>query len=156
MSQRGQFTRDDVCQWVAEVLQGTYIKPVPNGPTWQQVIGVPMGGKCSSELANLYCYSVESTTIDRCIEQGAHNVAKSMFHRWRYIDDILGFGEQNWQILDYGMEHKKTNDSHMRAVFLGMSIDTSGDYVRLALEPKGVAWKWKPQRYLNWSSVHTA
>ena len=30
----------------------------------RQVRGLPMGGKCSAELANLYCYAVEAEYID--------------------------------------------------------------------------------------------
>ena len=152
----GTFTVDNVLRWLEWVVDETYIKPSPTAPTRKQVVGVPMGGKCSSEIANLYCYYVESRTIDNLIAQGAMDVVKSLFHTFRYIDDILGFGANQLHLFPYNMEHRRTNDSPHQAVFLGMSIDTSGDFVRLKNQPKGDGWKWTPQRYVEWTSVHTA
>jgi hypothetical protein len=70
----------DVLAWIQHVVDGTFIKPSPQSATLQQVVGVPMGGKCSSELANLYCYSIESQTIDHLLAQGKVDLVKSMFH----------------------------------------------------------------------------
>ena len=57
-----------------------------------------MGGKCSAELANLYCYAVEAEFIDHLIENNRLDEAKKWFFTWRYIDDLCGFGDrgQNW------------------------------------------------------------
>ena len=107
-----------------------------------------MGGKCSSELANLYCYSVESRTIDTLLAQGATATVKSLYHTFRYIDDILGFGANQLHLFPYNMEHRCTNDNPHEAVFLGMAINTNGDFVKLKLQPKGAGWKWTPQRYV--------
>lgn len=151
----GAFSKENVVSWIEQVVDGTFIKPSPKSPTYRQTIGVPMGGKCSSELANLYCYSVESQTIDQLLAQGSLNVVKSMYHTFRYIDDILCFGQNMLHLFPYNMEHRRTNDNPQQAVFLGMSIDTSGDFVKLKLQPKGAGWKWVPQRYVEWNSVHT-
>ena len=151
----GGFTQNHIQTWIQQVVDGTFIKASPESTTLHQVIGVPMGGKCSSELANLYCYSVESQTIDQLLAQGSIELVKSMYHTFRYIDDILTFGNNHLSIFPYGMEHRQTNDSHRQAVFLGMAIDTAGDFVKLKLQPKGAGWKWTPQRYVEWSSVHT-
>ena len=64
---KGAFCQDHVSTWIQQVVDGTFIKQTPLSPTLHQVVGVPMGGKCSSELANLYCYSVESQTIDQLL-----------------------------------------------------------------------------------------
>ena len=152
---KGSFCKENVYTWIEQVVDGTYIKPSPQSPTYRQTIGVPMGGKCSSELANLYCYSVESQTIDHLLTQGSLNTVKSMYHIFRYIDDILCFGQNLLHLFPYNMEHRRTNDTPQQAVFLGMSIDTSGDFVKLKLQPKGAGWKWVPQRYVEWNSVHT-
>ena len=153
--ENGTFEPQMVPRWIEAVLNGTYLKQGANQPTLQQVIGIPMGGKCSAELANLYCYSVESAAIDRLLAAGRKDVAQSMYHTFRYIDDILGFGRPHWDLLNYGMEHRCTSEGRNKAVFLGMSIETSSDFVLLRMEPKGAGWKWKPQRYVEWSSVHT-
>ena len=137
------------------VLHGTFIKQRPDGQTRQQVVGIPMGGKSSAELANLYCYSVESATIDALLQNGQEDLVRSTYHTVRYIDDILGFGNALTHCFDYQMEHKQTNDQPHTAVFLGMRITTSGDFVQLSHEPKGAGWKWKPQRYVEWASIHT-
>ena len=89
------------------------------------------------QLANLYCYSVESATIDNLLRNNQLDLVRSMYHTFRYIDDICGFGRPQWALLDYGMEHRQTNEQPHTAVFLGMRIDTSGDFVQLRLEPKG-------------------
>ena len=114
-----------------------------------------MGGKASSELANLYCYSVESATIDNLVSSNQLEVAKSLYHTMRYIDDIISFGRPQWQLFDYHMEHHRTSTDHRSVVFLGMPISTSGDFVQLSMEPKGAGWRWKPQRYVEWTSIHT-
>ena len=89
------------------------------------------------------------------LKHGQRDLVRSLFHTFRYIDDILGFGRPQWQLFDYGMEHKRTNEDCHSAVFLGMRVDTKGDFVKLSLEPKGAGWRWKPQRYVEWSSIHT-
>ena len=114
-----------------------------------------MGGKSSAELANLYCYSVESGAIDHLLSAGAVDTARSMYHTFRYIDDILGVGPKHLDLFQYQMEHKQTNQDSHTAVFLGMRICTKGDFVQLSLEPKGAGWRWTPQRYVEWNSTHT-
>ena len=123
-----------------------------------------MGGKASAELANLYCYAVESQFIDRLIQQGKQDEAKSWFHTWRYIDDLLGFGDRKdqWQQLQYGMEHVDTTDTAFcertrkgQAVFLGMKIVTNPDGVWTSVQPKGEGWMWLPRKFIEYSSCHT-
>ena len=156
IDENGTFCLEHVIRWISTVIDNTYIKPSPNAPTRRQAVGVPMGGKCSSEIANLYCYYVESRTIDTLLTQGAMDIVKSLYHTFRYIDDTIGFGANQMHLFPYNMEHRRTNDNPNHAIFLGMSIDTSGDFVKLKLQPKGAGWKWTPQRYVEWSSVHTA
>jgi hypothetical protein len=153
---KGTYTVDNVTTWIGAVVDGTFLKASPESPTLHQVIGVPMGGKCSSELANLYCYSVESQVIDDLLSKNQLPLVKSMYNTFRYIDDILGFGNNQLHLFPYGMEHRCTNDSPHSAVFLGMSINTKGDFVQLRLHPKGAGWKWVPQRYVEWTSTHTS
>ena len=108
-----------------------------------------MGGKASAELANLYCYAIESQFIDGLIQQGKIDEAKSWFYTWRYLDDLLGFGDKkdSWQQIPYGMEHTDTTDTAFcprtqkgQAVFLGMRILTNLDGVWTSVQPKGEGW----------------
>ena len=38
-----------------------------DGVLIRQQVGVPMGGKASLEIANVFCYSVEAAFLDRCL-----------------------------------------------------------------------------------------
>ena len=151
----GTFAMAQVLEWVEIVVTSTFIKQDASSSTLHQRYGVPMGGKCSSELANLYCYAVESITIDQLLVEGHTDLVKSIYDTFRFIDDMLGFQPIPWDRFDYGMTHVKTNSAPHEAVFLGMKVNTSASSVRLSLQPKGAGWKWKPQRYIQWSSVHT-
>ena len=123
-----------------------------------------MGGKASAELANLYCYEIESQFIDGLIQQGKIDQAKSWFNTWRYIDDLLGFGDRKdqWQQIDYGMEHIDTTDTKFcaqtrkgQAIFLGMRILTNPDGVWTSVQPKGDGWAWLPRKFIDYGSCHT-
>ena len=116
-----------------------------------------MGGRCSAELANLYCYRIESTFLDRLAEEQGPEAAKAFAYTWRYIDDILTFHPTGpWNAIPYHMEFKKTNSSDTRATFLGMYItyDNRG-HIRTGVEPKGKGWDWRPNRYIAADSTHT-
>ena len=74
--------------WVRDVVGNTYIK---NGycPTLRQRSGVPMGGKCSGELASIYC-----STID-LFSDGSDPLTVNAVQRItndtpRFIDDLTG------------------------------------------------------------------
>ena len=130
----------------------------------RQKQGLPMGGKASAELANLYCYTVESQFIDGLLKEGKMEEAKSWFYTWRYIDDLLGFGDRQngWDVIDYGMEHIETTDIRFsekdkssQAIFLGMKIQSNPSGVWLSVQPKGEGWTWLPRRFIEYSSCHT-
>jgi hypothetical protein len=130
----------------------------------RQKQGLPMGGKASAELANLYCYAVESQFIDGLLKQGKLEEAKGWFYTWRYIDDLLGFGDRKdgWNAIEYGMEHIETTDIRFstkdkksQAIFLGMKIQSNSDGVWLSVQPKGEGWTWLPRRFIEYSSCHT-
>ena len=47
------------------------------GPIIRQQRGIPMGGKGSAEMANLYCYTIESQFIDKLMQEGKEEEAKA-------------------------------------------------------------------------------
>ena len=47
-----------------------------------------MGGKASAEIANLYCYTIESQYIDKLIAADKIKEARDWLNTWRYIDDM--------------------------------------------------------------------
>ena len=82
-----------VIEILTKVCTDVYFQQSPGGAVLKQKQGLPMGGKASAELANLYCYAIESQFIDGLIQQGQIDEAKKWFYTWRYIDDLLGFGD---------------------------------------------------------------
>ena len=122
-----------------------------------------MGGKASAELANLYCYVKESNFIDSLVSAGKLQEAKAWFNTWRYIDDLLGFGNRGngWDLIQYGMEHTDTTDikfSHRdgrsQAIFLGMRIDSKPEGIYTSVQPKGLGWIWLPRKFIDYSACH--
>jgi len=63
---------------------------------------------------------------------------------------MLEYGPVPWDRFDYGLGHARPNLSP-KAVFLGMKIDSPGGICQAQV----CGWKWWPQRYIQWSSVHT-
>ena len=85
------FAYSDIHEMLTSSVTQVFLQQSNSGQLRRQVIGVPMGGKASSELTNLYCYSVESEYIDSLMHLNRVDEAKKWFYTWRYIDDILGF-----------------------------------------------------------------
>ena len=77
-----------------EVCEEVFFQQNEHGTIRGQSRGLPMGGKCSAELANLYCYAVEAEYIDSLIQNDRLDEAKKWFFTWRYIDDLCGFGDK--------------------------------------------------------------
>ena len=60
------------------------------------------------------------------------------------------------------MAHEDTTDSPYNpwsksstTVLLGIKILTNSDGIWTAVQPKGVGWKWIPQRFIDYNSCHT-
>ena len=151
----GRFTEQDIRQLLETVLEGTLLQQGPGLEVLEQKQGIPMGGKASAEIANLYCYNVEATTVAKAMQDYGLPAARKYATCMRFIDDLIGFGEISWPSLQYGMEHAETAGSDSQVVFLGMKITKHEDWVQLELQPKGAAWTWRPQRYLEATSTHT-
>ncbi len=159
------YTLDEIYHMLHAVCTEVFFfQQEETGQVLRQKQGLPMGGKASAELANLYCYVKESHFIDSLLQQGREEDAKSWFHTWRYIDDLCGFGDrgQMWQEITYGMEHVETteiryspSDCKSQVVFLGMKIVSNSEGISLSVQPKGDGWAWLPQRFIDYSSCHT-
>ena len=119
-----------------------------------QTQGIPMGEKASSEIANLYCYAMESQMVSNVIAEYGYSVAQKFSKVVRYIDDMLGCGEMYWNRLPYKMEHRETTQSDGTVQFLGMKITKLETTLLLEQQPKGLGWTWRPQKYLDVSSAH--
>ena len=153
--QGAQYSERDVQDLLEAVLEGTLLQQGPRAPVFTQVQGIPMGGKASSEIANLYCYAIEAAMVSQVQRDYGIPAAKIFATNQRFIDDIQGFGEINWPALQYGMEHRETTEPSGSTLFLGMRITRHEDSLLLEQEPKGRGWAWRPQKYLEASSTHT-
>ena len=54
------FSFNEISNMLSEVCVEVYFQQPHQGEIRRQVRGLPMGGKCSAELANLYCYAVKA------------------------------------------------------------------------------------------------
>ena len=66
------------------------------GLHFRQVIGIPMGTNCAPLLADLFLYSYESEFLDKLISKGKRNLARQFNLTYRYIDDLISFGNKNF------------------------------------------------------------
>ena len=155
---------NEISDMLREVYVEVYFQQHDTGKIRRQVRGLPMGGKCSAKLANLYCYAVEAKYIDSLLENNQPDEARKWLFTWRYIDALCGFGDRgkSWDKLQYRMTHEDTTDSPYNprsksstTVFLGMKILTNSDGIWTSAQPKRVGWKWIPQRFIEYNLCHT-
>jgi hypothetical protein len=158
------YSLQEVIRLLDAVCTEVYFQQSEQAPILRQRQGLPMGGKASAELANLYCYVKEAQFIDSLIEKGNIQEAKTWYNTWRYIDDLLGFGDRGnaWKDIQYGMEHTETTDikfssrdGRSQAVFLGMRINSKPEGIFTSVQPKGEGWTWLPRKFIDYSSCHT-
>ena len=58
------FSFNEISNMLCDVCGEVYFQQHNQGQTRRQVRGLPMGGKCAAEQANLYYYAVEAECID--------------------------------------------------------------------------------------------
>eukprot|EP00757_Euglenozoa_sp_SAG-D1_P023664 gene23664-1475_t len=98
------------------------------------------GTNCAPDLANLYCYAIESKYIDTL----PSDKAKLHANTRRFIDDILSFGRKpapmelyhmTWRELRlsslHDMKYKDNSISPTEVVFLGMRLTTNGEEIKI-------------------------
>eukprot|EP01060_Flectonema_neradi_P032869 TRINITY_DN533_c1_g1_i3.p1 TRINITY_DN533_c1_g1~~TRINITY_DN533_c1_g1_i3.p1 ORF type:complete len:474 (+),score=13.93 TRINITY_DN533_c1_g1_i3:387-1808(+) len=124
-----------------------------NGKIWRQTTGIPMGGNSCGDIANLYCYSVESKHIDSLVESGNIKAAKSFSFSRRYIDDFLSWNNAPPPQELYLMSYKDTSDSFDDVRYIGIRIrienakKSSQRWLRLSVADKARGWHIQPTRF---------
>ena len=127
---------------------------VYNGGTLRrQIKGIPMGLACSGQLANLYCYYVESQWVDKGGDPG--ELVR------RYIDDIfaaghnalvpgVGFPSEE----AYGMKYKKSSEDPDSIIYIGVRLfkDDKGQ-AHTVLHDRAVDYPIPIQRYPHNTTV---
>lgn len=85
-----------------------------------QVSGLPMGGNASPDMADLYCFGVESDFIDDLLANGFHDLARQYAFMMRFIDDLLSFGVPPPPECCYKMSYRPTCNALGDVGFMGL------------------------------------
>ena len=56
---------DELSKLLKSICTEVYLQQDKDSRMYRQSGGLPMGGKASAEIANLYCYTIESQYIDK-------------------------------------------------------------------------------------------
>ena len=128
------------------------------GYIWRQIIGIPMGGNASSDIANLYCYRVESTYIDSLIEAKNLDLARQHDHSCRYIDDFLTWSCDPPPASLYSMDYTDTSNNIDDVSYIGIRIrieitNTNKRWIRLSVNDKARGWHITPTRFTHQHSA---
>ena len=83
----------DIINLVRTLVLSTFIKS--GSHIRKQIKGLPMGTNPAPHLADLHCYSKESTAMDQLAQTNPQR-AQSFFGTYRYIDDILSVDKRNF------------------------------------------------------------
>ena len=139
-SNAGQFGLEHVKRLLQAALTGTLIQQSERADVLLQKQGIPMGGKASAEIANIYCYAIEAQMVSEVMKKYGIPAARKFNSIMRFVDDMIGSGEMDWNALPYRMEHKETTQSDGSVVFLGMKVTKLEHQFLLEQQPKGLGW----------------
>jgi hypothetical protein len=91
-----------------------------------------MGTNCAPLLADLFLYSYEAEFVQKLLQDNNKKLAKSFYHTFRYIDDVLSINNHNFHnyvhlIYRDELEIKDT-ESDKSASYLDilLNIDSNG------------------------------
>ena len=99
----------------------------------QQIIGIPTGTNCTSDLANIFLHVYEKSFVDKLIEDGNAEYLDKLGNIFRYQDDFITFGEYMTisktftDIYPNEMIIKNTNISSNQVTFLDLDIKVVGN-----------------------------
>ena len=120
-----------------------------------QIVGIPMGGNASPDIANLYCYWCEKLFIDSLVNKGDLVKARTFAHCFRFIDDFLTWNVEPPPASIYQMAYTETTKGDNDVIFLGMRIRIQeDDFIRLSISDKTDVLPFAPVKYTHAESVH--
>ena len=118
------------------ILQHTYISF--GGFILKQTKGIPMGGNCSSPIADLYLSFQEFLYMKRLLKEKKFGLAKLLSNNNRYVDDVIilnykRFGNKSHEIYpgDLIIERNGTDDKNV--CYLDIEIKINNDIVNTTL-----------------------
>lgn len=119
-------TAETLIEWVRVLVESVYV--VYGETAWRQKVGVPMGTDCAPFLANLYLFAKEYKWIRQKVEEGEEELAKSLRHTSRYVDDLLALNDggtllRHWQdIYPPNLSLQQENRHNWKTHFLDFNL----------------------------------
>ena len=99
----------------------------------QQIIGIPTGTNCTSELANIFLHVYEKGFVDKLIEDRNAEYLDKLGNKFRYQDDLItsveymAINKTFTDIYPNEMIIKNTNISSNHVTFLDLDIKVVGN-----------------------------
>eukprot|EP01063_Lacrimia_lanifica_P019021 TRINITY_DN25_c3_g1_i3.p1 TRINITY_DN25_c3_g1~~TRINITY_DN25_c3_g1_i3.p1 ORF type:complete len:1682 (+),score=-300.97 TRINITY_DN25_c3_g1_i3:424-5469(+) len=130
------------------------------GHFFHQILGLPMGGNAAPDMADLYCYSVESEFIEKLIKLGLYDLAEQYTVVMRFIDDVFSPGVPPPPAWMYQMGYKATHKVPGDVDFMGLrarnevrhrvtndTVEITHRYIRLSMQDKRESFPYVPTKY---------
>ena len=146
------FTAVEIKELIDAVLGNTFI--LFAGFTFQQTLGVPMGGNASPQLADLTlsCYEFQFLT-----DKNNFGIAKKLKYTCRYVDDNLSVNFPEFlniceKIYPSALPISDTSLTPTYCEYLDLAITANGGVLKLDLYNKTNAFSFDVLRYVHSTS----
>ena len=150
------FTYDDVIEIFKYLINNIYIKF--RGRIYRQVIGIPMGSDCASQIADLFLYWYEHSFVSASLTDHP-TVVRTLKYGSRYIDDLnvpnCSLTLENIickDIYPNELEIVRTNDDSCYSPFLDLDIFVDGNKFGTKLYDKRRDFNFKVISFPNLKS----
>ena len=128
-------TEEDIIRMLEFLVDNIFV--VFAGKVFQQIIGIPMGTKCSPLLADIFLYSCEAEFMQSLLSTSRKRLASQFnythIYIYIYIDDVLSINNPDFenylgQMYPPELEIKDTTESNTSASYLDLllAIDRDG------------------------------
>ena len=156
------FSSLDVISLLSFVLNHAIIKQ--GSHFFRQTKGIPMGGNASPDIANLYCYSVEATYVDKMVNAKLWDIVAACTRIKRYIDDFACFSSTPPPAESYDMSYTCTSSltpkNHVIDLdYIGLRLrlelgkTPEKNWIRMGVANKARKWNFTPVRFPHAGSV---
>ena len=124
-----EYILSDVLEALKFVLHNSYVQFA--GYIFLQILGIPMGGNASPDIADLYLAWCEFVYIEKLVKKDSQ-LARKFNYNSRYIDDIAtpnfkGFGDIAKEIYHKDLILEPSTGSGMSDTFLDLHIRVSSN-----------------------------
>ena len=116
---------------ISFILHNTFISF--GGYVLQQTKGIPMGGNCSSPIADLYLCFKEFQYMKKLLKDKKFSLARLLSNSNRYVDDVIVLNYKNFNNKrsdiypgDLILERNGDNDKKVNYLDITISIDLNG------------------------------